>query len=253
MALEQMMASTIPPLIQHAASAVQPLVFEWDNSVAPYSTAGTVFIVKHGDGLYVLTTRHGLDPVNCGPICVFPTDRSHKNLPLGRVFFVDREVVDFDYLDLAVIDIDTCRLDENDLSELSLIDLDRDAGDWLTTPDQAPLYLLGYPTERSEVMYATKEIRTDRIILKGKYVGEGPSPYLHTLHIEDSMGFTTYSGFSGGPVLRVQTTQAGKPTLVLCGMAIMGTPSSQLVHFIDRTVLLDAIRVKQHQDHQQRK
>ena len=55
---------------------------------------------------------------------------------------------------------------------------------------------------------------------------------------------STFSGFSGGPVFALVKHSDSQGEIVLCGMALRGTTSSGLIHFLDRSVLLDALNIK---------
>jgi hypothetical protein len=105
------------------ARSVQPLVFETGFEDFPYSTAGTVFLVGYEGKPYVLTTRHALYPESLSPVCIFPTDSSHRLIPLKDVFLVPRTDEDEDLVDLAAIGIDTIRATHPDVAQATLIDL----------------------------------------------------------------------------------------------------------------------------------
>jgi hypothetical protein len=236
------------PVPQHAidrlALSVQPLVFETGNAEFPYSTKGTVFLVGYEGKHYVLTARHALNPENPLPICVFPSDTSHRLIPLEDVFFVPRSDVDQDFVDVAVISIQTRDVTHPEVAGAIIIDMARACREWQCCAEDAQFFILGYPEERSFVYYETQEIRTDRVALFGRYGGLSSVPYLHLFRVSDSMSLKTFSGFSGGPVFAWIEKPDQRPVPVLCGMALRGTPSSSLIHFLDRQVLLDSLAVK---------
>lgn len=230
--------------IDRLALSVQPLVFETGIIEFPYSTKGTVFLVAYNGKPYVLTARHALNPENPVPICVFPSDTSHRLIPLEDVFFVPCEIVDEDFVDLAVIAIDTKNATHPEVVQATLIDLALACEEWHSCAEDAQFFIIGYPEERSFVNDETQEIRTDRVALLGRYGGPSPLRHLHLLRVSDPLDLKTFSGFSGAPVFAWIERPSQRPVPVLCGMALRGTPSSGLIHFLDRQVLLDALAVK---------
>jgi len=231
-------------IIDRLALSVQPLVFETEIVDFPYSTRGTVFLVGYKGKPYVLTARHALKPEYPVPICVFSSDTSHRLIPLKDVFFVPHTDVDEDFVDVAAIAIDTMRVTHPEVAEATLIDLALACGDWKSRAEEAQFFILGYPEERSMINVETQELRTDRVALFGRYGGRSPLPHLHLFRVSDSLALQTFSGFSGGPVFAWIERPKQRPVLVLCGMALRGTPESGLIHFLDRNVLLDALAVK---------
>lgn len=235
----------VPEFITKIAPSVQPLVFETGVTEFPYSMSGTVFLVGYKGKAYVITTRHGLAAEKLPAICIFPTDTSRKLLPLGHMFSVPLKDEPEDFVDLAVIDVKrSAKLDE-EIGKASLIDLAKAyKPDWATDAKDIPLYVLGYPSERSEIDFDTGDLRTDRVILSGLYEGPSQLPYLHLLRVASVEELESFSGFSGGPVFSLRQVSAGVAKPVLCGMAIRGSSSSALFHFLDASVLLDALEVK---------
>ena len=226
------------------APSVQPLVFETGIAEFPYSTRGTVFLVSYQGKPYVLTARHALHPEYPVPICVFPSDTSHCLIPLNDVFFVPRADEGEDFVDLAVIAIDTMRITHSEVAKATLIDLALACGEWKSYANEAQFFILGYPEERSMINDVTQELRTDRVSLFGRYGGLSPLPHLHLFRVSDSLALNTFSGFSGGPVFAWVERPEQRPVPILCGMALRGTPESGLIHFLDCEILLDALAVK---------
>lgn len=231
-------------VIERLARSVQPLVFETGSADFPYSTRGTVFMVGYKGKPYVITARHALMPEHLVPICVFPSDTSHQLIPLKDVFFVPREEESEDFVDLAVIEIDTKRITHPEVAQTTIIDLELVCEEWKRHAKEAQFFILGYPEERSMINDDTQELRTDRVALFGRYGGLSPFPYIHRFCVSDSLGLRTFSGFSGGPVFAWVERPEERPVAALCGMALRGTPESGLFHFLDSDVLLDALAVK---------
>jgi hypothetical protein len=233
-----------PDQIVKLARAVQPLVFETGIAEFPYSAAGTVFLVRYKGSPFVLTTRHALNPDSLGPICIFPSDVSHRLSPLRDVFYVSKGDVDEDYVDLAVLAIDMLNIAHSEVAQAVLIDMILASGDWQTYARDSTFVIIGFPEEHSFVDCETQTINTTRVVLHASYVGPSPLQFLHELEITNTHSLTTFSGFSGSPVFAWIQPINQRPRVVLCGMAIRGTRSSGRIHFLDRSVLLDALNVK---------
>ncbi len=234
---------TVPAeVLGKLARSVQPLVFETGITDAPYSVLGTAFLVGYEGRPYVLTARHSLNPENLGPICIFPSDTSRSLVPLKDVFFVHREDFSEDFVDLAVIAIDTSRITHAEVAQATLIDFARASGDW--EGQEREFVIFGFPEDHSFVDYDEQMLHTNRVALHARYMGLSSIPYLHEIEVMESHSLTTFSGFSGGPVFAWGNCRGVAPAPILCGMAIRGSSSSNKVHFLDRSVLLDALKVK---------
>lgn len=237
--------------IDQLALSVQPLVFETGVEEALYSsTRGTVFLVGYEGRSYVLTARHALQLDNLMPICVFPSDTSHKLIPLEKVFYVPHSLEGDDFEDLAVIAIDTRRITHPDVASAKLIDLALSCGEWKKYAHEVQFFVLGFPEERSFLNYETLEFRADRIILIGRYDGPSTLQYHHVLSVLDTLSLKTFSGLSGAPVFAWLELPMQRPTPVFCGMVLRGSPESGLIHFLDRDVLLEALKVKRRLEQQ---
>lgn len=233
---------SLSELIANYGRSVHPLVFETGLDDFPYSTAGTVFLVGHKGSAFVLTTRHGLRPDSLSPICVFPSDTSQRSIPLRDVFFVPLEYEPEDYTDLAVVAIDTSRIENVDVAQAQLIELAPELIGW---PEHAAeLVLLGFPEDHVFIDPDSQLLCTQRVVLNARYIGPSELPHLHEALITDAHSLTTFSGFSGGPVFAVLRPPGRPPSAGLCGMAIRGTSSSNTIHFLDRSVLIDALNVR---------
>ena len=231
-------------LIKKLARSVQPLVFETGIDSYRYSTAGTVFLVGFQGQPFVITTRHGLRPQTIGPICVFPSDESLKLIPLKDVYFVPESDEPEDFMDLAIISIDTLRLNNADVARASLIDLTLASGEWESLTEESNLFMIGFPADHAFIEDETQTLHTERVILNLKYIGHSEMPFLHKVEVTDAHALTTFSGLSGSPIFALVQQSPERSAVVLCGMAIRGTHTSNTIHFLDRSVLIDALSSK---------
>lgn len=234
---------TIPPeVLAKLANSVQPLVFETGVTEMPYSVSGTTFIVGYEGNPYVITTRHGLNPEHLGPICIFPSDTSHQFLPLKDVFFVPRDNFSEDFVDLALIAVDTARITHIDVAQATLIDLSLACGNW--EGQESDFVILGFPEEGAFFNFDDQTLHANRVAFHARYVGRSCIPYHHEIEVNEPHTLTSFSGFSGSPVFTWSKSRNSAPTAVLCGMVIRGSSSSGKMHFLDSSILLDALKVK---------
>lgn len=191
---------------------------------------------------FVITTRHSLRPDSLRPICIFPSDASRHLIPLNDVFFVPARDEPEDYMDFAVIAIDTPRIKNPEVGAARLLALAPSLVGW--PQHVGELIVLGFPEDTVYVDPESQLLHTQRAVLNASYVGQSSMPYLHEARITDAHGLSTFSGLSGGPVFAVLRPPDQVPTIGLCGMAIRGTSSSNVIHFLDRSVLIDALNVR---------
>lgn len=235
------MTPFLHPVINDLALAVQPLVFETGFADFPYSTAGTVFLVRYEGVPYILTARHALQQDDPTPVCIFPSDVSQRIVPLKDSFYVPSSEIDEDFMDFAVISIDVEKATHPEVARAKLIDLDAACGDWLDLAPDLPFFVIGFPRDGSQVDDEAQVIRADRIILFGKYEGPSDMRHLHQMRIADVGSLETFSGFSGAPVFAWIRRPQQEAVPTLCGMALRDSTESKIIHFLDREVLLKAL------------
>jgi hypothetical protein len=232
-----------PRAILSCAVSVQALVFETGLPEFPYSTAGTGFLVLYEGRGFVITALHLLRPDDLRPLWIFPTDTSHRHVPLGKVFFIPKQQFDEDFTDFAVIDIKRERLD-SETGEGTAIDLSLAGGDWHAARDSSTFFVIGYPLEHSAVDYEGETIATQRFALQGRYAGPAASRFLHEIEVQDHLGLSDFRGLSGSPVFSWVEDEPAKGRITLCGMAVQGTVGSMRVRFIEWEVIAEAIKQK---------
>lgn len=225
--------------------SVQPVLRETGHAEYPYAiSGGTIFLAAYqGRGL-AITARHALLPLTS--ICLFSSDSSQRILPLENVFYVTPEKIDDDFADFAIIEMDMRKLvGDSDFASLKLIDLEKVSGDWLDSSSEAVFLVLGYPLEHSELQFTERSITTPRFVLRGSYKGVSEySSSVHIIELSKIYGITDFNGFSGGPVFAFLPNDANPQKVFLCGMAIRGSSSSGLIHFLELGVILAGIQVK---------
>jgi hypothetical protein len=159
-------------------------------------------------------------------------------------FFVPRHVFDEDFVDLALVEIDMPKALTPDFAQTTLIDLAPASGEWLSRAEATELWVIGYPEEHSFVDYEQELLVNNRFALPARYVGPSSARHLHEAEVIDTHLLSTFSGFSGAPVFAYFESPGRRPEVVLCGMALRATVNSRRLHFLDRSVLIDALNVK---------
>jgi hypothetical protein len=218
--------------------AVRPLVFATDLPEFPFAARGTVFLVEHEGHVFVVTNRHSIDAERYGvpKLCLFTDDGARTILPLKQGHFVSRRDTDAEWADLIAIGLDWSL---NSTMALASEPLIQPPEVWRRAPH---FFLVGFPEHRSDVDADRRLITLERIALQADYIGPSTMKYVHQLRIRSATEHPSFSGWSGSPVLALIPRDRAPPTLVLCGVAVSGTPSSGMVHFIDSLVLLVLIR-----------
>jgi hypothetical protein len=144
-------------------------------------------------------------------------------------------------MDLAVIGIDTSRIHDLELAEATLIDIALASSDWENCAEYLEFIIIGFPEDHAFVDYIEEELHAERVCLSAQYIGRSSMPFLHEIEITTPHSLTTFSGFSGSPVFAYINEPSSMPRIALCGMVVRGTAKSSRMHFLERSVLVDAI------------
>lgn len=189
--------------------------------------------------------------VGCGPspadklspICIFPADGARTFLPLRNVHYVSPAIIPDDYTDVALVEVNQSALGFRRHGRARFLDLGIQVPDWRQYQNITDFVVIGFPSNRSYVDYDDCRIHSERVALYGRYVGPAKSAHIFTLEIGDPKGLESFNGFSGGPVFSWVRRVGHKPTLTLAGMVIQGTVESQLMHFIEASIIFNAADV----------
>lgn len=239
---------TLDPVVNAAIAAfeqaVQPLVFETGDDAYPVEIRGSGFVIGHRGRCFIVAARHSLRPDSLQPICIPAGDTSRFLLPPKDAWFVPVGRLPDDSTDFALVEVDRTKLHRKH-GQGRLLNLDQHRVDWMEHRDTSQFVLIGFPDERSDIDYNRKLIDAQRSILVGRYarpelsIGVG----VFSMTIDNALGMQSFSGFSGGPVMCWVRRLGIRPQLVLCGIAIRGTPASGLVYFIGADTLYNALEV----------
>jgi hypothetical protein len=172
------------------------------------------------------------------PLCIFVKDGSRQLLPLSNATMVPTRLVDDDWTDLALLEIDMQAALRNYARHSRLIDLDRFFIDWKPYASVSPLAAVGFPRERSYIDYDRRLVHTERLCFPGEYDGPANISHTHIARIiQPEVRMKSWAGVSGGPVFLWARRPGALPCLALCGIAIQGTTSSGIIRFVDAEIL----------------
>jgi hypothetical protein len=233
------MATSDP--LRNLMACVRPVVFETSIPDAPYSTAGTCFVVGYEQSVYAITAKHVVAGMPLNMLHVFPTDDADCSFDLSRGFVPDPGYVSDECIDLVLLRIESTKVAEQIRRKSRLIRMTAESCDWQPTRDVATFMLLGYPNDKCFVDYEEQTIHTGQVLLRGAYSGPSDDGHAHRITVENPLNLPSFSGFSGGPVFSLAQRLAMPSNLTVCGVALAGTSESLTCHFLDSAVLLRAL------------
>lgn len=223
------------------SSTVHLLVFETGDSEYPFFIRSTGFLVGYGGRVFLVTARHALTPQRINPLCILSP--SGHVLPLLDVYFAPEADVEDDFADVGVVELDLQKIGDEH-HDTRILPLESVSGDWLQVAQVAGCFTLGFPNECSNFNYDSGKVEMGIVELVGPYQGNALAPYLHEFKVENAILLKSFSGFSGSPVFCRHLSTSGCEVLRLCGMAVQGTPESQIIRFIDASVIYDMLELK---------
>ncbi len=217
-----------PPQFDHLRGCAHPVVFETGIAEAPFSVAGTAFVVGFESLLYVLTARHVVRDWSKEQIAIIMSAAGER-LALRTRWEIrfhtedapsDENDDDSDLLiyraDLEGISPETRR--SNHLLHLT----PPNASSWFETRDESLFFLFGYPTHANGPDYEQSKVVKNQYLLHGQYVGPSITDGCFEIQVKNPLNLSTFAGLSGSPVFSLRTS--GEPIQpTFCGMALRGT------------------------------
>ena len=219
------------------------MVFETGAPAAPFSVAGTGFLVRFRASLFVLTARHVVLDVPKERLAVIMS-ASGERLSLRKRWdiHVDDVDADADGCDLLIFSADVSGLSSKARRSNFLLDLTSpDVANWFDDRDTATFFLFGYPKAVTGADYERTQVDKNQTLLHGTYIGPSVSDGCFELSVRNPLALRSFDGMSGSPVFSLSTTlwQSTQPTF--CGMALRGTPGSERLHFLGSETILTAV------------
>ncbi|MBW8365592.1 MAG: hypothetical protein K0M39_13680 [Rhizobium sp.] len=229
--------------LNHLRQCSRPVVFETGIPSAPYSIAGTAFLVAFHRTLFVITARHVVRDHPVNRLRIFPSDRSIEGLRLSDWWHIEDPKNDPDSSDILLIRADLTNVPKSIRKSNHLLHLTPPSvSEWFDDRYISRFFLFGYPSATNEADYAHSKLQLQQFFLPGRYVGPSIAHNCHELLIENPLNLSDFNGLSGSPVfcLRNEIAISRQPTF--CGMAIRGSARSQRAHFIEASTILLALQ-----------
>jgi len=222
--------------------SAKPILFETGLDEAPYSGAGTGFLVLFRNRIYLLTAHHVIKGENLDNLLVFPNDATDESIPFDAWFTVaSPNPMHNDYSDLSIVRVATEKLEIANSSLMHAIRLDTVHDVWKAAPLDYQFAFFGYPKEARGVDYEGHRIASTQHFLVGRLAQESQSPFCFELEVDDFNGISNLDGLSGSPVVAIPRSRTGRKDSTICGMAIRGSKSVGRIRFIDAAVLRKAL------------
>lgn len=223
-------------------SCVRPLVAETGIEDAPHAVWASSFLVGLDHRCFLLTTRHGLRPEgSLRPLCV--ASPQGRLFELMDVFYMPLEEYEEDHFDIAVLELNIKNLSSN-LGRTPVFPLDRGERDWMGLREVSSFKVLGFPVDHTYMDYECGEVVEGLVTLDAEYIGPTESKWIHQLKVPFCPPLSSFSGFSGGPVLLI-SRKFGEPAApVFAGLALQGSVESGIVRFVERARVEDLVRAR---------
>lgn len=233
-----------PSAISLIRATARPLMFRTGVQEAPITTWGTCFLVGYKTRFFVLTAAHLIGDAHSGSVLISPSDGSTDWLPLSNGYRLighsEEDPSDYDVIAYEVFRKD---LPSRVMSKSRILLLESsDVLNWKPTSYVSQFFLFGFPRERSEVDYEAGNVINTQILLAGRYLGMTDMQHtVHGLEVANPLRLSTFAGFSGSPVLSLETRVGARAAVRFCGVAVSGTVESARVHFVESEVIADLL------------
>ncbi len=237
--------SSTQPLDSHPVHAFEgvarPVIFEHPDEALPYWGKGSSMLLANSKHYFWLTASHVLKNTSVRSLRIFPSDDSRISLPFDEQYTIKAEwSEDDDYRDIFALRINIAEFEISGDAPLTAQDTEQGLLPAEELAVGVELWVIGYPAERTEIDYERGHIRNSRVVIRAVYQGPSSADHCHIARVSSSIRLKSFDGLSGSPVFFLQpAVLAGQkvqfPRLV--GMAIRGTASSNLVHFISGKII----------------
>jgi hypothetical protein len=232
----------VHPGIDRIIQCVRPMAFNTGVSAAPFSVAGTGFLVGYRRGVYLVSARHVVGKLEYSRVLIYPTEGAISPLRLTEGWTFQEEEEETDTSDIFVARVDAKNLGGPTKRRSRLLNIEpRQMSNWLPHRHTSMFFLGGYPKTDTYADYNSLQLKYRPYLLYGNYVGLGSIDGCHKLRLKNPHHISSFDGLSGSPVFSIPHAIgiAAQPTF--CGMLIRGTASSGIVHFLEAALLLVAL------------
>lgn len=237
-------SSNPPSGIRLLRATARPLMFRSGAPAAPIATCGTCFLVGYRSRVFVITAAHLVWEMDSRSVLISPTDGSSDWLPLSNGYrLIGESEADPNEYDVIAYEVSLQGLPSRVMANMRILSLNSKGGrDWKPTSYVSQFFLFGYPRDQNEVNYDAGAVHISQTFIAGRYVGmTNMQPTIHGIAAMNPLELPSFAGFSGSPVLSLETRVGSGPAVRFCGIAIMGTPESGRMNFVESEVISDLL------------
>ncbi len=229
-------------ILEKLRKCSRPVVFKTENENAPYSTAGTAFLVGFGQSIFILTARHVVKDWPVEKVLICPSWNSSYAFHFLGWWFVEKDTEAPDASDVLIIKAELNDIPTTERKEIEILDLNPSVNlSWFHERHDSQFFLCGFPLFHSKVDYSTLEIKTQQYFLEGVYAGESPFVGCHEIKVNNPLNLQDFNGLSGSPVFSHRHENGEGTPGKFCGMALRGSVMSGSIHFLGADVLMSVL------------
>ena len=232
-------------MLRRIRNAAKPVYMRVNNDETPIASIGTCFLVGYKRRVFALTAGHLVKNAPAQDILISPVDGQSDWLPLSNGYrFNEERLSTTDEYDAIAYEVLLDEVSDRNKKGANVLNLDAlIQEDWRLNCYTSPMMLFGYPRERAIVDYDSITAKHSQFFLAGRYVESHRQPTLHILAVTNPLRLESFAGLSGSPVF-IQHGRIGSSEVVsFCGLAITGTATSGLVHFLEASVIVELLQV----------
>lgn len=226
--------------VQRLRRSVRPLVLDSGIAAAPIGIWGTCFLAAYRSTPFAVTAAHLVKENHSGQVRVLASYGSSQRLPLSQGVGAIAEEWQ-DEVDLIVYPASLIGMRTREVRRANLVNLDVPGiSEWHDTAPVAQFLIIGYPREHTEVDYELGMASAGQVLLTAEYQGAvSGSRTLQQVAVANPLNLQQFAGFSGAPVFSIQYRLAAQPEIRFSGVAVSGSASSGLIHFVDAIHLVE--------------
>lgn len=227
--------------MRNIRATARPLLFRTGNADTPISTWGTCFLVGRGGRYFAVTAEHLVKKAHSSSVVILPCPKAEKPLSLSRGFtWAEDSSGAYDAIayEVSVTNLRTVVAKESRIIRLDYLP----TYEWEANAFNAMFFLMGYPGDVNSVDYDKGQVLSSQVVLAGRYDGVSDiQGTIHRLIVENPLELSHFYGLSGSPVMCLTPRFCSEPTMAFCGIAILGTPESGLVHFLESKTIVSLL------------
>ena len=234
------MSNDADQVLSRLRNCVRPVMFDTLSPDAPFGVKGSAFLVGYRGMMCAVTARHVVSGCPSDKLLICPTPNSAA-VRWSQFWTLENDAHDVDSTDLCIGRMDFANHSARAQRQAMLVNLDQLKANWWPGRHASRFFTCGFPSDRTEVSYERLEAKVAQVFLAGSYVGEALANGVHTVRVENPLG-VDFDGLSGSPVFCMESALGMTKPIQFCGVAIRGTASSRLIHFLEADTVLRGLR-----------